>query len=101
MTPEIVWLKVSFIFVYCNYFVNSSFFDLNRPNRFKDRIKILIFGIRHYPTIYDADSMKNLLLEAGFIKPMIIPSGVTNITNPEPLNLNERSDESVYIEAYS
>jgi len=49
--------------------------------------------------MYDGKSMVRLLTKAGFRDPQILPPGSTLIKDPGSLNLWERKEESVYIEA--
>jgi hypothetical protein len=49
--------------------------------------------------MYDGNSLSKLLLKAGFSKPVILKAGETQIGNPAELDLYERSEESVYVEA--
>lgn len=53
-------------------------------------------GTRHHQ---DGNSLSRLLQRHGFIETEIMPIGKTNIPEPEPLDLQERSSESVYVEA--
>ena len=51
--------------------------------------------------MYDGPSMIRLLSAMGFKDPRILPAGSTMISDSDGLNLYERADESVYIEAYN
>ncbi len=48
--------------------------------------------------MYDGKSLCRLLREAGFEGFSVMPPGRTMIPDPEPLNLREREDKSVYVE---
>ncbi len=81
-------------------FIEKTSLTRNKPKTLIDKLKYLITGERHHQWMYDGSSMVNLLSYAGFKNPQIMPAGSTNISEPEGLNLHERKDESVYVEAY-
>jgi hypothetical protein len=56
-------------------------------------------GPRHHQWMYDGRSLVRLLPEEGFKDPVVLPPGQTMIPHAEPLDLHERADESVYVEA--
>lgn len=66
-----------------------------------DKLKYLIIGERHHLWMYDGPSMVRLLSSMGFKDTRIMPAGSTMIPDPGELCLYERSDESVYVEAYN
>ena len=49
--------------------------------------------------MYDGRSLARLLVESGFVGATVMPAGTTNIPDPGSLDLEERSEESVYVEA--
>ena len=49
--------------------------------------------------MYDARSLSKLLLEVGFKETFILNAGKTMIKNYGNLNLYERKEESLYLEA--
>jgi hypothetical protein len=49
--------------------------------------------------MYDSRSLCKLLVESGFTDAMSVEVGHTQIANSEPLDLYERKDESIYVEA--
>ena len=49
--------------------------------------------------MYDAPSLIRLLERHGFREAMTLPTGETTITDPGELNLREREEESLYVEA--
>jgi hypothetical protein len=49
--------------------------------------------------MYDADSLVRLVCEVGFERPSVLRAGNTTIPDPGELNLQERAEESIYIEA--
>jgi ubiquinone/menaquinone biosynthesis C-methylase UbiE len=64
-----------------------------------DRLKTALVGPRHHLWMYDAKSLTALLTQAGFVRACSLPAGETIIPDPGALNLREREDESVYVEA--
>ena len=70
------------------------------PRTLKARLRALFGGDHsHHRWMYDAESLTRLLLVSGFRNPTIQPPGSTIIKNPEPLNLREREQWSLFIEA--
>lgn len=49
--------------------------------------------------MYDRNSLRQRLEEVGFRDVVVLPAGVTTIEDPGALNLREREDDSVYVEA--
>jgi predicted SAM-dependent methyltransferase len=68
-------------------------------NSFIQRFTFLFIGPRHHQWMYDGDSLSMLLKANDFVDVTIMPPGKTMIRNPDPLNLFERDEESVYVEA--
>ena len=66
---------------------------------FWGKIKLIITGYRHHQNMYDGQSLAKLLEDNGFIDVTIVEAGSTMIQDPGLLDLYERSDESVYVEA--
>jgi SAM-dependent methyltransferase len=69
-----------------------------RPGRILSRARWAVTGPRHHMWMYDGPSLSDLISGAGFGDVIIMPAGKTSITNPGRLDLEERSDESVYVE---
>jgi SAM-dependent methyltransferase len=63
------------------------------------RLKTLISGHRHHLWMYDGPSLVRLVTRNGFGQAVVLPPGKTQIPDPGELDLAERSDESVYVEA--
>ena len=59
----------------------------------------LLVGQRHHLWMYDGESLTRLLKRHGFRRTWILPAGETTIDDPSPINLQERSEDSVYVEA--
>ncbi len=49
--------------------------------------------------MYDGESLRKAITAAGFRDAAILPAGSTTIHRPGALNLREREEESVYVEA--
>lgn len=84
-----------------NKFIESTLLTYPKPKTIVDKIKLLIVGNRHHQWMYDGPSMAVFLSSMGFLKSRILPAGATIIPDPRKLNLKERADESVYLEALS
>lgn len=80
-------------------FIAKTHMGLARPVGVLSRIKWGLIGPRHHLWMYDGPSLSKLISDAGFVDVMIMPAGKTNITDPGSLDLEERADESVYVEA--
>ena len=80
-------------------FIKGTHLCQPRPRAFVQRLGILLVGTRHHQWMYDGDSLCKKLLAHGFVDPSILSPRETRIHDPGPLDLKERSDESVYVEA--
>lgn len=80
-------------------FISSTHLTRNRPHRLLDRLRWAVVGERGHLWMYDGASLSALLLRAGFISPKVLSAGETTIPKPGNLDLHERDDESVYVEA--
>ena len=80
-------------------FVESTLMCIPNPRNFLQRLRVAVIGNRHHLWMYDGKSLSRLLDSNGFKKIQILASGETTFSDYEPLDLNERADESVYIEA--
>jgi predicted SAM-dependent methyltransferase len=63
------------------------------------KFSILVSGYRHHQWMYDKQSVKKLIESFGFINVTILEAGETLIKRPGDLDLYERSDQSLYVEA--
>lgn len=70
-------------------------------NNLISKIKLCMFGHRHHQWMYDGRSLANCLAEYGFVKSKIVCAGSSSLENKftDRLDLYERSDCSIYIEA--
>lgn len=80
-------------------FIDATLLADVKLNSIKDKLKLLIIGFRHHQWMYDEKSLSNLLLDCGFTQIFVLDPGITKIKNHNGLNLYERSDESIYVEA--
>lgn len=80
-------------------FIERTLLTRQRPKLLLDKVRYLIIGDRHHLWMYDGLSLCRLLSAIGFRDPRIVEPGSTTISNPGTLNLHERADESVYVEA--
>ena len=72
---------------------------LSRPSGLAGWLKWALVGPRHHLWMYDGDSLARLVREAGFAGVAVLSAGSTKITDPGALDLEERAEESVYVEA--
>jgi predicted SAM-dependent methyltransferase len=80
-------------------FIEASHMCVPRPTSLAQKLRLLLVGTRHHQWMYDGISLSRLLQKHGFIETEIMPVGKTNIPEPRSLDLQERSSESVYVEA--
>lgn len=70
------------------------------PRTVTGRLRALLVGDRGHRWMYDGPSLVGLVEGAGFVDVVELPPGSTTISNPGQLDLHERSDESIYVEAH-
>lgn len=80
-------------------FVTELYLSQSKPGTLTQRIRAAVVGSRIHQWAYDADSLSKFLLDHGFTGPKVLKPGETTIPDPGPLNLSERADVSLYIEA--
>ncbi len=81
-------------------FLNSAYMTLPKPRGLMARLKYSLFsGFRHHHWMYDAGSMQKALALAGFSSVRVLQPGETTIPDPGALDLREREEESLYVEA--
>jgi predicted SAM-dependent methyltransferase len=80
-------------------FVAGTNMSMARSVSRVSRIRLALIGPRHHLWMYDGRSLSKLLHEAGFADVCVMPQGETNISDPGCLDLEERAEESVYVEA--
>ena len=82
-------------------FVANTHLTQARPQGLVARLKVAFLGTRHHQWMYDGASLSKLLAAHGFRNITVQLPGETMIKNPGSLDLKERADESVYVEATS
>jgi len=80
-------------------FIDSTLLSTPKPKSLFGIIKFAIVGDRHHKWMYDGKSLCGLLESAGFVNPRVLKPGKTTISDPGTLDLEERVDESLYVEA--
>jgi predicted SAM-dependent methyltransferase len=65
----------------------------------KEKINLFISGYRHHQWMYDEESLISILVKQGFRNVTVQSNGKTFIKEVGKLNLFERSEESVIVEA--
>jgi SAM-dependent methyltransferase len=79
-------------------FVAGTNMSLAKSTDLLSRMRLALTGPRHHLWMYDGRSLTELLSNAGFNAVSTMPPGKTNIANPGRLDLEERAEESVYVE---
>lgn len=80
-------------------FLDASMLCAPAPASFRARLRHLLVGPRHHQWMYDGQSLQLLLARRGFRDTAILPPGETSIIDPGALDLRDKADESVYVEA--
>lgn len=79
--------------------VEASLLAAEPPTTLLAKLRYLVLGSRHHAWMYDGRSLVAALERAGFESPQTLASGTTTLEDPGALDLSERADESVYVEA--
>lgn len=79
--------------------VATTLLAQDKPRGLPGKVRALLVGPRHHAWMYDGNSLVKLLEAEGFTGARALPAGETTIPEPGALNLREREDESVYVEA--
>jgi|SRR5208283_2913505 len=82
-----------------NVFIEATHLCEFRPRSLVQRLRLLLVGTRHHQWMYDGRSLSSLLQKHGFTKTEVMSAGQTKIDDYQPLDLQERVSESVYVEA--
>ncbi|HTP29872.1 MAG TPA: methyltransferase domain-containing protein [Anaeromyxobacteraceae bacterium] len=80
-------------------FLESTLLSSDVPCTLAQRVRFVALGTRGHVWMYDARSLIRLLKLAGFVEIAAVAPGETRIENPGPLDLAERAEESIYVEA--
>jgi predicted SAM-dependent methyltransferase len=82
-----------------DWFVASTQMSVPRPRSSLQKLRNLVVGPRHHLWMYDGNSLCKLLTSAGFLSAKTLAPGETRIANSDPLDLFERAEGSVCVEA--
>ncbi len=81
-------------------FLEQLQFDLDRPRGLGGRLRhLLLGGGRGHRWMYDARSIRKLVESADFAQVEVLSAGDSRIPDPGRLDLAERPEESIYVEA--
>lgn len=80
-------------------FIDSLYLSVEKPKDIWGRLKLAVIGPRHHHWMYDEKSLGALLEKIGYGNVTALPAGKTHIAEPGDLNLSERIEESIYVEA--
>lgn len=83
----------------CDQFVERTLLANESDGTFGWHVRLLLFGYRGHRWMYDVPSAIALLAENGFTDIHALNAGETIIPEPGHLDLSERAEESLYIEA--
>jgi SAM-dependent methyltransferase len=79
-------------------FVEHLQLAIDKPQGFKEQVRVLLMGDRNHRWLYDGPSIGKLMADAGFVSVAVLPPGRTGIAEPGALDLFERAGESAYAE---
>lgn len=80
-------------------FVSNTHMCVPRPKTVMHRLRYLLTGPRHHQWMYDGRSLASFVARYGFVRIEVLGPGETRIADSAPLDVCEREDESVYLEA--
>lgn len=80
-------------------FMRNTYISAENLTSVKSKLRLLIVGFRHHQWMYDGKSLSKITREMGFKETFVLDAGDTKIDNYRDLNLFERSNDSVYVEA--
>jgi len=83
----------------CDAFVEGTHLALQRPRTIGAKVKWLLVGSRNHAWMYDGRSIVGFLSASGFVDAAVLPPGTTTIPEPGQLDVRERQEESLYVEA--
>lgn len=84
-----------------NQFIEDTHLTRPRLESLRARVRSWVVGERHHQWMYDGPSLCKLLRECGFVDPVVLPPNETRMSDPGLLCLDERAEQSVFVEAYS
>jgi len=80
-------------------FIASLHMNIETPATWQGVVRSRVVPFRDHRWMYDLASLSRLLLLKGFATPVGLEPGRTTMTDPGELNLAERPEESLYVEA--
>lgn len=79
--------------------VEATYLTQPKPRTVWQKLKLIAWGSRHHHWMYDGTSLCRLLERSGFGNATVVEPGQTCIPDPGQLDLFERANESLYVEA--
>jgi predicted SAM-dependent methyltransferase len=73
--------------------------QMSRPTAEASALRRLLVGFRGHRWMYDSRSLKDLVETAGFEEVECLAPGETRLEDPAGLDLREREEDSIYLEA--
>ncbi|MGI8808087.1 MAG: class I SAM-dependent methyltransferase [Acidimicrobiales bacterium] len=83
----------------CDTFIARTHLARSRPRTPAAKVRAVLVGERGHAWMYDAASLVRRLTKHGFTDAQVMPAGETTIPEPGRLDLREREEESLYVEA--
>ena len=80
-------------------FMRRAYVSAGELSGLSDKIRVLAFGFRHHQWMYDGQSLALALKSSGFSEVFVLKAGETKVAESGDLDLFERQEESVYVEA--
>lgn len=79
--------------------VAQTLLAARKPKTLLEKLRYLVVGSRHHHWMYDGASLTRLLSSMGFVDAKVLNAGKTGILAPGDLDLYERHEESIFVEA--
>jgi SAM-dependent methyltransferase len=79
--------------------VRKTLLTRERPKRLGEKLRYLVIGERDHLWMYDGPSLCQLVSSVGFRSARCVEPGTTSIPDPGALDLYERANESISVEA--
>lgn len=80
-------------------FIERLYMSVPKPRSTKEKVIRLLLGERQHHWMYDAASLSRFVTSLGFVDAAEVCAGQTLIPDPGPLDLFERADETLFLEA--
>ena len=82
-----------------NHFMHAMMVSPPPIGTWRDKLRLLLVGYRHHQWMYDAQSFEQLLSENGFDNIIELDAGETGMKDAHGIDLEERAEISLYVEA--